>query len=104
MRLHLKLARVGMNMEEATIARWHKQPGESFRAGEVLYEIETEKVTQAVEATSAGRLLEICVAEGEDAAVGERLCLVEIDGPGAGGPGASGPAPAGPAPAEGAAP
>jgi pyruvate/2-oxoglutarate dehydrogenase complex dihydrolipoamide acyltransferase (E2) component len=109
MRQHLKLARAGMNMEEATIARWHKQPGETFRAGEVLYEIETEKVTQAVEAASAGRLLEICVAEGEDAAVGERLCLVEVDGPGPapsapGGTGLDGPPAGGAAPAAGAAP
>ncbi len=89
MRMHLKLARVGMNMEQATIAMWHKQPGDSFQAGEVLYEIETEKVTQEVAATSAGRLLEICVAEGEDASVGERLCLVEIDGPDPGHPAAA---------------
>ena len=44
--MNLKLARVGMNMEEATIVKWHKQPGESFKRGEILYEIETEKVDQ----------------------------------------------------------
>jgi pyruvate/2-oxoglutarate dehydrogenase complex dihydrolipoamide acyltransferase (E2) component len=79
MRVHLTLARVGMNMEEATIAAWHKRPGESFAAGEVLYEIETEKITQEVAAPGAGTLLEICVAQGQDAAVGDRLCLVEIE-------------------------
>jgi hypothetical protein len=40
MKVNLKLARVGMNMAEATIAKWHKQPGESFKTGDVLYEIE----------------------------------------------------------------
>ena len=33
----LKLPRVSMNMEEATVTRWHKQPGETFAAGEALY-------------------------------------------------------------------
>ena len=42
MRTNLKLARVGMNMQEATISKWHKQPGEAFTTGDVLYEIETE--------------------------------------------------------------
>lgn len=78
MKMHLKLARIGMTMEEATISRWHKRPGETFRAGEVLYEIETEKVSQEIEATQDGRLLEICVPEGADAQVGGRLCLVEV--------------------------
>jgi len=46
----LKLARVGMNMEEATIVKWLKQPGQSFKVGESLYEIETEKVNQEIAA------------------------------------------------------
>lgn len=79
MKVKLKLARVGMNMQEATILKWLKQPGESFREGEELYEIETEKVTQAVEATGDGTLLEILVPEGEDAEVGQEICAVEME-------------------------
>jgi pyruvate/2-oxoglutarate dehydrogenase complex dihydrolipoamide acyltransferase (E2) component len=45
MKLSLKLPMFGMNMEEATIVKWHRQPGEPIRKGEPLYEIETEKVT-----------------------------------------------------------
>jgi len=78
MRINLKLARVGMNMQEATIARWHKQPGESFNKGDVLYEIETEKVTQEVEAPGNGTLLEILVAAEQQAQVGQALCVVDM--------------------------
>lgn len=67
----LTLARVGMNMEEATIVRWHRQPGDSFQKGETLYEIETDKVTFEVEASCDGELAEICVAEGDSALVGQ---------------------------------
>lgn len=77
MRIRLKLARVGMNMEEATVVKWHKQPGDTFAAGDILYEIETEKVTQEVAATGDGRLVEILVTEGEIAEVGEEVCVVE---------------------------
>ena len=82
MKVQLKLARVGMNMEEATITRWHKRPGERFTAGQPLYDIETEKVTQEVEAPGNGTLVEIRVAEGDNASVGDVVCVVEADGAG----------------------
>jgi pyruvate/2-oxoglutarate dehydrogenase complex dihydrolipoamide acyltransferase (E2) component len=78
MKVNLKLARVGMNMAEATIAKWHKQPGEAFKSGDVLYEIETDKVTQEVTATSDGTLLEILVPAGEIAEVGAAVCAVDM--------------------------
>jgi pyruvate/2-oxoglutarate dehydrogenase complex dihydrolipoamide acyltransferase (E2) component len=78
LKVTLKLARVGMNMSEATIAKWHKQPGESFKTGDVLYEIETDKVTQEVTATGDGTLLEIVVPAGEIAEVGAAVCAVDM--------------------------
>ncbi|MEE8344359.1 MAG: lipoyl domain-containing protein [Woeseiaceae bacterium] len=79
MKISLKLARVGMNMQEATIVKWHKQPGDSFRSGDELYDIETEKVTQAIEVTGDGTLLEILVPEGREAQVGQAVCAVDME-------------------------
>ena len=79
MKIKLKLAQVGMNMESATIVEWLKQPGETFSKGDPLYEIETEKVTQDIEAPGNGRLLEILVAEDEDADVGQEVCVVDLE-------------------------
>jgi pyruvate/2-oxoglutarate dehydrogenase complex dihydrolipoamide acyltransferase (E2) component len=78
MKINLKLARVGMNMQEATIIKWHKQPGETFRTGEALYDIETEKVTQEIQASGDGTLVEILVPEGEEAQVGQAVCAIEM--------------------------
>ncbi|MFN3727631.1 MAG: biotin/lipoyl-containing protein [Allosphingosinicella sp.] len=77
MREELLLPRVGMNMEEGTVAKWHKSPGETFRAGEPLYELETDKVVQVVEASADGTLVEILVPEGEDAAVGAAVAVID---------------------------
>lgn len=79
MKIKLKLPRYGMNMEEATIVKWLKMPGDAIAEGDGLYEIETEKVTQVVEASGSGTLLEILVAEGEDAGVGQAVCTVEVE-------------------------
>jgi len=78
MRVQLKLSRVGMNMQEATIVKWHKHSGETFKRGDPLYEIETEKVTQEVQAPGDGTLLEIIVPEGEIAQVDGPVCSVDL--------------------------
>ena len=78
MKITMKLARGGMNMEEATIVKWHKAAGETFVAGDALYDFETEKSTQEVEASAPGTLLEILVPEGQDATVGQPVCVVDV--------------------------
>jgi len=77
-RASVRLPKIGMTMEEATLVRFCKQPGEPFRPGDPLYEIETEKVSQEVEATADGVMLEHCVAEGDTVAVGASVCVVEV--------------------------
>ena len=79
MKVNLKLSRIGMNMQEATIVKWAKQVGDEFSKGDILYEIETEKVTQEVEAPGDGKMLEILVAEEDDAQVGEVVCVVDMN-------------------------
>ena len=78
MKVTLKLGRVGMTMQEATIAKWRRQAGESFQKDDVLYEIETEKVTQEVTAPGNGTMLQILVPEGENAQVNGGVCVVEL--------------------------
>lgn len=77
MKVQLKLTRVGMNMEEASIVQWLKKPGEAFSAGETLYIIETEKVSQEVTAPGSGTMVEIRVPEGDVAQVGDVVCVVD---------------------------
>src|SRR5687767_4921959 len=52
-------------MESGTIVRWLKSEGDEVAKGEPLYELDTEKVTQEVEADAGGVLLRIVVSEGE---------------------------------------
>lgn len=72
------LPKIGMTMEEATVVCFYKQPGEPFRQGEPLYEIETEKISQPVEATADGVMVEHAVAAGADVRVGEAICVVDL--------------------------
>lgn len=78
MRVNLKLVRVGMSMQEAVIAKWCVPRGQAFKKDAVLYEIETEKVTQEVTATGDGTMVEVFVAEGDTVPVGANVCVVDL--------------------------
>lgn len=80
MRVTLKLPRVSMNMDQATITRWYKQPGETFAEGEPLYEIETEKTTTDIEAPATGVLLETLAEVGANVMAGAEMCRIEVAG------------------------
>ncbi|HZO62897.1 MAG TPA: dihydrolipoamide acetyltransferase family protein [Gaiellaceae bacterium] len=61
----VKIPRLGQGMEAGTIVRWLKSEGDQVEKGEPLYELDTDKVTQEVEADVGGVLLKILVGEGE---------------------------------------
>ncbi len=65
MAVEVKLPRLGQGMESGTIVRWLKGEGDEVAKGEPLYELDTDKVTQEVEAEASGTLLRIVVADGE---------------------------------------
>jgi pyruvate dehydrogenase E2 component (dihydrolipoamide acetyltransferase) len=70
------LPRLGQGMESGTIVRWLKAEGDAVEKGEALYELDTEKVTQEVEADSAGVLLKILAGEGEEIEVGKAIAVI----------------------------
>jgi pyruvate dehydrogenase E2 component (dihydrolipoamide acetyltransferase) len=70
-------------MESGIVVRWLKQEGDAVSKGDPLYELDTEKVTQEIEAETDGVLAKIVVPEGE-VAVGTTLALIEADGAGDG--------------------
>jgi pyruvate dehydrogenase E2 component (dihydrolipoamide acetyltransferase) len=73
------LPRLGQGMESGTIVRWLKSEGESVAKGEPLFELDTDKVTQEVEAEAAGVLLKIAVSEGE-VPVGQTVAFIGAEG------------------------
>ena len=67
-------------MEAGTIVRWLKSEGDQVEKGEPLYELDTDKVTQEVEAEASGVLLKILAGEGEEIEVGKRIAVIGEQG------------------------
>jgi len=84
---------VGESITEGTLSRWLKADGSSVRAGEPLFELETDKVNSEVPAPDSG-LLKIAVAEGQTVAIGATVATIDPAGvPPAGAAAAGPPAP-----------
>jgi pyruvate/2-oxoglutarate dehydrogenase complex dihydrolipoamide acyltransferase (E2) component len=65
-------------METGILAKWRKQVGERVTQGEVIADVETEKITSELEAPVNGVLSKILVEEGtEDIEVGTVLCIID---------------------------
>src|SRR6266705_1318923 len=68
-------------MEKGNLAKWLKKEGESIKSGDVIAEIETDKVTMEVEATDEGTLGQILIPEGTaDVAVNTPIATILADG------------------------
>jgi pyruvate dehydrogenase E2 component (dihydrolipoyllysine-residue acetyltransferase) len=72
----LTMPKLSDSMADAVILRWLKGPGEGFRRGEPLLEVETDKATVVYEAELDGELEEILVPEGASAGVGEPIATL----------------------------
>ena len=79
MATEVKLPRLGQGMESGTIVKWLKGEGDPVKKREPLYELDTDKVTQEVEAEADGVLLKIVVDAGE-VEVGRTIAFIGKEG------------------------
>ena len=90
------MPQLGLTMEEGTVSQWIKHEGDAVKAGDVILEITTDKLTNEVTSEYDGTLLKIVAQEGEDIPVKGLLAYIGQPGEavGAGNSADSAPAPA----------
>ncbi len=72
----INMPRLSDTMQEGTITRWLKKPGDEVKKGEVVAEVETDKANMEIESFSSGVLQQILVQEGETAPIGQPIAVV----------------------------
>jgi 2-oxoglutarate dehydrogenase E2 component (dihydrolipoamide succinyltransferase) len=77
MAIEVRVPQMGESIVEAVIGAWRKREGDPVNPGDVLVELETEKVNVEVTADRAGVLQHILKREGETVTVGEVIALIE---------------------------
>lgn len=70
------MPKLGLTMTEGTISKWMKKEGDLIKSGEAIFEVETDKMTNTIEAVESGVLRKIIINVGESAKVTETVAIV----------------------------
>jgi pyruvate dehydrogenase E2 component (dihydrolipoamide acetyltransferase) len=73
----LVMPKLGLTMTEGVLLEWHVSAGDVFRAGDMLFVVETEKVANEVQAETDGIINELLVEEGDIVPVGMPLATLK---------------------------
>lgn len=90
MTTEVKVPELGESVVEATISEWLVKEGDSVNTGDVIAELETDKVSLEIEAPTSGVVQSLAAAEGDDVTIGDVIAVISGDGAA---PAASAPAP-----------
>ena len=74
------MPQLGETVAEGVVTKWYKKVGDTIKADEVLFDVETDKVSTEIPAPATGIVSEILVEEGVTAKVGARLCVIRESG------------------------
>lgn len=81
-KFEIKNAQVGRSITEGTIISWSVKVGDNIEEDDVLFEVNTAKVSAEIPSPVAGKILEILFKEGDTVAVGTVVAVVDLDGEG----------------------
>ncbi len=92
--MNVIMPQLGETVAEGVVTKWYKKVGDVVKADDILFDVETDKVSTEIPAQANGVVAEILVAEGVTAKVGDRLAVIRESGAPAASPGAPGVHPA----------
>ncbi|MBQ8953441.1 MAG: lipoyl domain-containing protein [Clostridia bacterium] len=77
METEIRMPKLRPEMKKGMLADWLKEEGDTFEEGEALFEIETDKVVNQVEAQRAGRVKKLIAEEGDEVEPGAVIAVIE---------------------------
>ncbi|MFZ5975191.1 MAG: dihydrolipoamide acetyltransferase family protein, partial [Bacillota bacterium] len=79
MSVEVCMPKFGMTMQEGTIVTWLKAKGEAVHKGEPVAEVESEKITNTVDAPESGVIRELLFSEGDTVSISEVIAYIDED-------------------------
>ena len=70
------MPKLGLTMTEGTVSKWLKKVGDAVKEGEPLFEVETDKLTNTIEASASGVLRHLFVEEGTTVPVLDKVAII----------------------------
>ena len=82
-RFEIKMPKLGESITEGTIVSWSVKVGDMVQEDDVLFEVNTAKVSAEIPSPVEGKVVEILYKEGDTIAVGTVVAIIDLDGGGA---------------------
>ncbi|TYC87283.1 MULTISPECIES: biotin/lipoyl-containing protein [Acetobacterium] len=79
MKKNIQMPKLSEQMESGVLASWNKEVGEVVKKGEVLFEIEMDKVVSEVESMESGVLEAVFFEEGDEIKADEIIAVINCD-------------------------
>lgn len=79
-KFEIKMPKLGESITEGTIVSWSVKVGDMIQEDDVLFEVNTAKVSAEIPSPVAGKVVEILYKEGDTVAVGTVVALIDLDG------------------------
>ena len=76
MAIKIEMPKLSDTMEEGVIAKWNVKEGDTVEAGDIIAEVETDKVTMDVEIFDGGTILKIALGEGDAVPLGGLIAII----------------------------
>jgi pyruvate dehydrogenase E2 component (dihydrolipoamide acetyltransferase) len=76
MAIEIRMPQMGLTMTEGTVGTWYKQVGDQIKKGELLFNVETDKLANDIESETEGTILAIYAHAGDAIPVQGLLCVV----------------------------
>ncbi|QUH19398.1 dihydrolipoyl dehydrogenase [Alkaliphilus sp. B6464] len=80
MAINIVMPKLGLTMSEGTIIKWHKNEGDMVKKGDSLFDVETDKITNTIEAKEEGILAKILIGNGKSALVTAPVAILSDEG------------------------
>lgn len=77
MKKDIKMPKLSDNMKTGVLTAWNKQPGDTVKKGDVLFEVETDKVVSEIESVEDGTLEKVYYEDGDEVNVDEIVAVIE---------------------------
>lgn len=79
-KFEIKMPKLGESITEGTIVSWSVKVGDMIQEDDVLFEVNTAKVSAEIPSPVAGKVVEILYKEGDTVAVGTVVAIIDLDG------------------------
>lgn len=79
MKIEIKMPELKPDMKSGVLCQWNAEEGGIVKSGDILFEVETDKVVSQIEATADMKIIRLIADEGDEVETGAVIAEAEVE-------------------------